>query len=214
MARLIAGQPVRAEHAEILARAQPYLDTRRNDVHVAIVYQLAQRLLRHYPTADEAVVLPAAILHDVGWKMVPEERQLTAFGPKMRDPELRRVHEAEGARIAGEILDSLDYDAERRDEIIAIIDGHDSREHALSTNDKLVKDADKAWRFSEVAIEVDHHRFEIPYDDYTQWLEEQIDDWFFTPEATQMAYELLAAAGHARLTDGDRSTPDAQEVLS
>ena len=29
-----------------------------------------------YPEADEEIVLPAVILHDVGWKMVPEEKQL------------------------------------------------------------------------------------------------------------------------------------------
>jgi len=42
-------------------------------------------LLAHYPEADEEIVLPAILLHDVGWKMVPEEKELNAFGPKPKD---------------------------------------------------------------------------------------------------------------------------------
>jgi hypothetical protein len=42
---------------------------------------MALQLLDHYPAADESVVLPAVILHDVGWKMIPAQEQLTAFGP-------------------------------------------------------------------------------------------------------------------------------------
>jgi hypothetical protein len=32
--------------------------------------------------------------------------------------------------------------------VIAIIDGHDTRKHALSLEDGLMKDADKLWRFT------------------------------------------------------------------
>ena len=70
---------------EIYKQAKPYLDTRHNDVHTSLSYDFARRLLAHYPDADEEVVLPAIILHDVGWKMVPEEKQLNAFGPKAKD---------------------------------------------------------------------------------------------------------------------------------
>ena len=37
------------------------------------------------------------------------------------------------------------------EEVVAIIDGHDSRRHALSRNDELVKDADKLWRYRSPA---------------------------------------------------------------
>ena len=117
-----------------------------------------------------------------------------AFGPKMTDPDLRRVHEVEGARIANEILTAVGYDAARREEIVAIIDGHDSRETAMSLNDKVVKDADKLWRFSRTAMEIDHRRFGYELREYFGWLERQIDDWFFTPEATRMARESFTEA--------------------
>ncbi len=48
---------------EVYRKAEPYLDTRRNDVHVSLSYDFARRLLAHYPNADEKIVLPAILLH-------------------------------------------------------------------------------------------------------------------------------------------------------
>ena len=87
-------------YREIEAQAKPYLDTRCNEIHVSVCYAMAERLLSLYPEADPEVVLPAILLHDVGWKMVPEEKQLTAFGPRANDMETRRIHEIEGVAIA------------------------------------------------------------------------------------------------------------------
>jgi HD superfamily phosphodiesterase len=171
--------------------AKPYLDTRENEVHVAICYGAAKRLLPRYPEADPEVVLPAILLHDVGWKMVPEERQAGAFGPKAEDMETRRIHEMEGVRIAKEILDSLRYDPDKTAEILTIIDGHDSREEALSLNDALVKDADKLWRFNPVGLEIDRRRFGVDKAGHAAWLRLVIDKWFFTAAAREFAHEGL-----------------------
>ena len=48
--------------------ARPYLDVRNNDEHTIVAYALARILLDEIPEADESVVLPAVLLHDVGWK--------------------------------------------------------------------------------------------------------------------------------------------------
>lgn len=178
-------------YRELYEQAKPYLDTRYNDIHTTIAFRYASELLGLYPEADKTVVLTAVLLHDVGWKMIPEDQQLKAFGPKMKDPDLRRVHEIEGVRIAGEILNSSDYEVSRKEEILAIIDGHDSRSHALSLNDRLMKDADKLWRFTQTSIEIYHQRFAMGLREYTDWLNDQIEDWFFTPEAERIARETL-----------------------
>ena len=60
--------------------ASPFLDTRENEEHTRIAYGFAARLLL-VEGGDPQVALPAIILHDVGWKSIPEELQLTAFGP-------------------------------------------------------------------------------------------------------------------------------------
>ena len=179
---------------EIYRKAEPYLDTRRNDVHVSLSYDFARRLLAHYPNADKEIVLPAIVLHDVGWKMVPEEKQLSAFGPKAKDKKTQRIHETEGVKIAEEILTLLNYDNDKILEILSIIDGHDTRQEALSLNDQLVKDADKLWRFTPAGVDIDHTRFGIPRDRYMEWLETVMDDWLFTPEAKEMALAALAEA--------------------
>lgn len=189
-------------YADIFDLARPYLDTRSNDVHTSIAFRLALQLLAYYPEADESVVLPAVILHDVGWKMIPEEEQLTAFGPNMSNADLRGQHEKQGARIAGDILNKLNYDPDKAEEIVAIIDGHDSREVPLSLNDKLVKDADKLWRFTLEGVEIDHRRFGFTWEDFLVWLEKQIDGWMNTPEAKQIARQQLASAKVSEVTTG------------
>lgn len=191
---------MRSIYQTILERAKPYLDTRKNEIHIALSYDFAKGLLGFYPDADADVVLPAIILHDVGWKMVPEDEQLNAFGPHMNSKETQRFHEVEGARIAGEILRSLDYDPNKIMEIVSTIDGHDSRRQALSLNDAIVKDADKLWRYTPAGVEIDHTRFRSTREDHLSMLERSVDKWLFTDGAKEMARAALCEARKVRQT--------------
>jgi hypothetical protein len=76
------------------------------------------------------------------------------FGPNMMESDVRIAHEREGARLAREILGGLGYDWALVDEVATISDGHDPRTSARSTNDELVKDADKLQRFSITGVSV------------------------------------------------------------
>lgn len=176
----------------IYEKAKPYLTTRCNDIHVELSYDFTKRLLKHYPQADEDIVLPAILLHDVGWKMVPENEQAGAFGPDVKNHEVQRFHEMEGVKIAGEILSELNYPKDKIHEILDIIDGHDTRPEAFSLNDKIVKDADKLWRFTPIGVDIDYARFGIERLSYVNYLEDRTKDWFFTPAAQEMASEALA----------------------
>jgi HD superfamily phosphohydrolase YqeK len=196
-------KPEKGIYREIEAQAKPYLDTRCNEIHVSVCYAMAERLLSLYPEADPEVVLPAILLHDVGWKMVPEEKQLTAFGPRANDTETRRVHEIEGVAIARRILASLDYERGKTEEILSIIEGHDSREEALSLNDAIVKDADKLWRFSQVGLETDLKRFDVDRAGYVRWLKKRVRGWLFTAAARELAYRGLADAGAPTVDETD-----------
>ncbi|MCP4415007.1 MAG: HD domain-containing protein [Chloroflexi bacterium] len=178
----------------IYKQARVYWDTRFNDIHVPLAYDFARRLLFHYPEANEEVVVPAILLHDNGWKMVAEDEQLDAFGPNATNLDLRRLHETEGARIAREILMGMAYDPTQRDEIVQIIDGHDSRQEALSLNDKLVKDADKLWRFTAAGLDIDHQRFGVELGAHLDWIGQLIEAWMFTPEAKGMAKTMWTEA--------------------
>lgn len=173
---------------EIFRLAEPYLQTRDNELHTRIAYSFALKLL-DAEGGDPEVVLPAVMLHDLGWMTIPEDLQLKAFGPRENDMELNRRHEVEGARIAGEILEQVGYDPKRREEIVNIILGHDSRKEPLSLNDAVVKDSDKLWRFSKEALEVDPKRFGIDPGVHTVWLGQQIAKWFLTETAKRLALE-------------------------
>ena len=182
-------------HPEIYKLAHPYLQTRDNELHTRISYSFALRLL-DAEGGDPEVVLPAVMLHDVGWKTVPEDLHLKAFGPGENDMEINRRHEVEGARIAREILEAVRYDPKLTDEIVEIILGHDSRLQPLSLNDAIVKDSDKLWRFSSEGLEVDPKRFGLDPGVHTVWLGHQIEKWFITETGKRLARDEQRLQGY------------------
>ncbi|WP_108482522.1 HD domain-containing protein [Oceaniglobus ichthyenteri] len=128
--------------------ARGFLDVRSNDVHTLISYGLARALCAEHPQADTSVVLPAILLHDVGWKRVDPALLSEAVGPNPKHPELVRVHEIEGVRIADGILQRHTPEGVDIAQVLDIIDTHDTVKQAKSLNDAMVKDADKCWRFT------------------------------------------------------------------
>ena len=175
---------------QIYQLAQPYLNTRHNDIHTEMSMQLAYQLLSA-EGGQESIVIPAIILHDVGWQKVPPALHLKAFGPKATSPEINRTHEQEGVRIAKTILTEVNYDEEKIAEILKIIDGHDSRKESISLNDSLVKDADKLWRFTQKGFDIDNERFEETVAEGLNRLRKYLPRWFFTDTAYQFANEEL-----------------------
>jgi HD superfamily phosphodiesterase len=176
--------------------AEPYWQTRSNEIHVPEAYALARRLLESHPEADAAIVLPAILLHDCGYVLVPEEDHLKglAGAPIGWEAEITRRHEIEGARLAGEILREVGYDPERTARIQEIVDGHDSRPEALSLEDALVKDADKLWRFTESGVRIAHVWMDRTPEAFMAYVESKIDVWLFTDTARRLARELLEAS--------------------
>jgi len=178
--------PIKPIHQKIFEKAKPFLRTRKNLIHTKIALRYALKLLKS-EKGDEAVVIPAILLHDVGWKVIPEHLHLTAFGPNPSNPKLTRVHEVEGAKIAKAILEKLHYPYTNVKEICKIIQGHDSRKRPISCNDRIVKDADKLTRYSRKGMAIDLGRFRIPRQEYLIFLEAIIDYWFLTPTAKRIA---------------------------
>ncbi|MGA2515223.1 MAG: HD domain-containing protein [Thermodesulfobacteriota bacterium] len=173
-------------YQKIFECAKPFLRTRKNLIHTKIALRYALKLLKS-EKGEEEVVIPAILLHDVGWKTLPEPLQLTAFGPNPSNPKLTRLHEREGARIAKSILEKLYYPSPKKEEICQIIKGHDSRKRPISWNDRVVKDADKLWRYSQKGMAIDLDRFHILRRDYLIFLEASIEQWFLTPTGMGLA---------------------------
>lgn len=178
-------------HDAIWRRAEPLLGVRSNDVHTLYCYRFARALCLLHPAADAEVVIPAILLHDIGWSTVPPDKILQAFGPHTRYPELKRQHEVEGARLAREILTAVGHPPAHTEMVVRIIDGHDTRADALSLEDGLVKDADKLWRYTPFGLETVRGWFGHTIDQQLDLL----DDWcrtrFFGEAARHMATGLL-----------------------
>ena len=66
--------------------ARAFLDVRGNDVHTLISYRLARALLAEHDGVNAAVVLPAILLHDVGWSRVDPALLADAVGPTVPTP--------------------------------------------------------------------------------------------------------------------------------
>ena len=121
---------------------------RSNDAHTLYSLALAASLLEKHPEADAKVVLPAIMLHDIGWSQIDPGEVLSAIAPGAGRTDLVVHHEKEGARLATEILGSLGVYEATTGLVTAIIDGHDTRSNAINTEDEIVKDADKLWRLT------------------------------------------------------------------
>lgn len=183
---------LRDEDREIWERAARFLDVRSNDSHTVYAYGLARALVDLHPDADPEIVLPAILLHDTGWSQVPPGDVLEAIEPGAGRHDVVITHEKEGARIATEVLTDLSFEQHRIDEIVTIIDGHDTRLTALSLNDALVKDADKLWRLTPHGVETVMNWFGLDREQAHRLIGYRVHEHLFTEAARVMARGLAA----------------------
>lgn len=170
--------------------ALPYQDKRDDERHAETVLDYAVRLEK-LEKADENVVIPATILHDIGWSQLQKEELLVIFGNISKEDKIavKKKHEKYGVELARQILKEVHYENGLINEILKIISGHDTRSGFISKNDGVVRDADKLWRFSEKGFWVDVKRkkttFEALYQQRKEMMER--DNFFYSETARKIA---------------------------
>lgn len=174
---------------QLFSLAAPYLTVRLNQEHTEIAFAFARELQQALGGRQE-IIFPAIILHDVGWSALPEEQHLKAFGPGS-DPNLNRVHETAGAKIAAVLLEKIHFNQKDTEEICRIIETHDSGQNPLNLEEMIVKDADKLFRFSPRGFAIDVERFGVDRRVYWEKLHEFRKEWFFTETARHIAAREL-----------------------
>ena len=189
----MSADTLRSRDIPLWHAAKAFLEVRSNDVHTLISYRLARALLAEHPGVDEAIVLPAILLHDVGWKMIDPALLSDAVGPNATRPELVRDHEIYGVEIAGDILRRHQPEDVDSDAVLAIIDRHDTLKEASSPEDAVVKDADKAWRFSPHGVATISGWFDYEADETLAMLEDFVLPTMLTDAGRVMARAMLAA---------------------
>lgn len=183
---------LRPQDTPLWHAAKPYLDVRNNDEHTLVAYAVARQLLAMIPEADQAVVLPAVILHDVGWKRIPQDLLLEAIGKTPSRPDLVRQHEVEGVEIAREILQAQRPEGVPIDQVLAIIDGHDTDKTARSVNDAVMKDADKLWRITPHGSRIIRGWYDWSLADYVGMVEVVSNPRLLTDQGKMLGAFLLA----------------------
>jgi HD domain len=182
--------------------AKSFLDVRNNDEHTLVAYAVAQELLKLMPEADESIVLPAILLHDVGWKRVPQELLLDAIGRHPKRPDLVRDHELYGVELAGEILNKHKPAGVNIDAVLAIIDGHDTTREQRSINDAVVKDSDKGWRTTPHGMKVIRGWYDWSVSEYLEMVTTVSNPRLLTAPGRAMA-ETFTASLRAQISLSD-----------
>jgi HD superfamily phosphodiesterase len=180
------------ELSRIWPRAVVHLGVRSNDAHTLYAVAIARSLLAAHPGAEAGVVLPAIMLHDIGWSRVPAAEVLEAIAPGGGRPDLVLLHEKEGARLADGILAEAGVPPERAARIVEIVDGHDSRREAISVEDAIVKDADKVWRLTPHGIDTVMDWFGLDRGQALRLCSSRVHAHLFTDAAKALARGLAA----------------------
>lgn len=173
--------------------ARPYLDVRNNDEHTIVAYAVGRILLDEIPEADESVVLPAIVLHDVGWKKIDPDLLLLAIGRHPTRKDLIYDHEAHSVEIARDILERHRPEGVDIDAVLEIIDGHDTTKEARSINDAVLKDSDKGWRSTPHGMRTIAGWYGVDLAEIILMLEERSNDQMLTPQGRALAEAQTAA---------------------
>ena len=154
----------------LVKELEKYFDVDEKRInHAKKVLKYAINLLKK-EEADPYIVIPAAILHDVGIKVAEEKYNSSAA----------KYQEQEGPAVAGRILVDVEYDDENIYEICAIIAHHHSPGKQESTNFKVLYDADWLVNLRDKVDTADKEK-----------LAKAIEKIFLTDSGRSMAKELF-----------------------
>lgn len=166
-----------------------------DDAHAA---EVAESIIdyNHRHPVDLAALIPVAILHDIGHSAIlPEHFKYITGGEKLVNSKL--VHMLAGAKIAKNILQSLNYDPQKTDEIVEIISIHDADQlkdvdlmKVYNTdNKKIFHDLDRLDSYNPERLK----KLDFSFPDKNKMLSllEKNLDTFFNQEIKKTAVERL-----------------------
>jgi len=168
----------------------PFQDKRDDTGHAENVTYFALKLLEYLPGKRE-IVIPEAILHDIGWSQLTQEELDQFYLPNWQDfePELRKRHQEEGVKLANQLLEKVGYSKKYIPQILEIISQHDTRKGFFSQEDGLARDADKLWQFTlphwKIFVEKREIKPEVAHLEVTQRISKP--EFFYSDIAKQIA---------------------------
>ncbi len=176
----------------IFDKAKVYYQSELDLNHMKIALKMAEELTLK-EGGNKKIIIPAIIMHDMGWQIFSEEEKfrIRGVGGRLENVQLRHKHEVEGAVLAEKILSEINYPEQEKALIVQIIIGHDTRTWPLSHEDMIVKDADKLSRYYPEHIDQWSIKFKKNPKDWLDYLNSQIEKWLFTDTAKFMARRYI-----------------------
>ncbi len=176
----------------ILEKAKAYCRDETDLVHMTTALELAEKLIS-LEGGNERIIIPAIILHDLGWYLFSAEEELKArkILKRLEEVKLNHKHEMESAGLAEKILSELNYPEEEKKQIIEIIAWHDTRSKTVSKEDMIVKDADRLSRYTPECFDLFCLKLNKTKGEFLDLLKSQIERWLFTDSAKYLAREYL-----------------------
>ncbi|MCX6732702.1 MAG: HD domain-containing protein, partial [Candidatus Roizmanbacteria bacterium] len=142
-------------YQKIWSEAKPYyLKSRPMDVkHIEWFMEMIEKICT-IEKLDESLLMPLAILHDVGYATLSDPKTVNYY-----DKDIRRAHMKAGAEIAEKILNIVKYPVDKSTRIIEYIRIHDNwafGEVDIYLKDKVLgtfKDFDYLWIYTKVGFD-------------------------------------------------------------
>jgi HD superfamily phosphodiesterase len=181
-----------ARYDPVWRAAELYMRARKNDIHIPLAFNWTLEILESYPEANRDVCLLAILLHDIGWWAIDME-EIIEQGFRAENhlqSDVRYRHEVEGVKLGTEVLRKTGWSEAVIAQVCEIIDGHDTRKAPRHLNDRIVRDADKLWRYNITGIAIAADWFGKTPHAYAADMESKID-WFETPIGRTMAEREL-----------------------
>ena len=146
---------------------------------------------------DKKILMPLAILHDIGYAFVPSNN------PDIKSQEIKRIHLTEGVKAAKKILEEINYDPGLSKQILYFISVHDNwvfnDDEPYQKSKLLAFFNDLDFLFSMT----DFQSFKYHGESMGRPVEEMYDFWrndeklvrrpFCCPETAALFEELMAA---------------------
>ena len=169
-------------------------------VHTRISTDFAWRLLREGVKGDKDIVIPAIMLHDIGYSQIGDKDvyKKTTFPDKVNakyDIRIKELHLTEGAKLAEEILRGLNYPEYLISAIAEIVRTHEdlqgNKPDPSNQNRVVVSDADKLSRYTAYNLTSGMVLFGREMREIFDFMLKNIDRWLCLEVSKQIALEEL-----------------------
>ena len=158
---------VNAIEKRIWALALPHLrkGVRKDFVLHTKAVSRALKLLLRREKGDEDILIPAAILHDVGWSTVPVYLQKAKDEKRVKEAMHRHLEDS--VPIIKDILAAVSFDKKRTNKVIEIVLAHKFRS-PRNIDKRLLIDADTLSDVFKEPFYTDAKQYNVDPDDFYQ----------------------------------------------